>query len=279
MKERAIDYEPNTGGDRFRGGARDYAAYLDTPAGRLRSDLAFANVREFLHFPESPQAIRALDLGSGTGVMGLRLARLGMHVTLLDSSPEMLDLAKQAAREAGVEAKIALREGDAGYAASFFPGEAFDVILCHNVLEFVDEPQAILYSASRLMRDSSLLSVVVRTQGGEVLKAAAAAGCLAAAERALAAEWGCESLFGGKVRLFRPESMQALLRAASLTVAATRGVRVVSDYLPPAVSFEAEYGRIYELERELGRRPELAWAARYAQLLVRRTAPAPEPRR
>ena len=209
--------------------------------------------------------------------MAVRLARLGVHVTLLDSSPEMLDLANRAAREAGVGASIALQEGDASQVANLFSGECFDVILCHNILEFVEDPRAVLRTASQVMRDSSILSVLVRTQAGEVWKAAIQAGDLAGAARNLAAEWGCESLFGGKVRLFTPESLSAMLRQNSLAATATRGVRVISDYLPPAISFDAEYERILELERELGSRPEFAAVARYAQFLVRRGPEAENP--
>src|SRR6516164_9245651 len=104
-----IGEQINTDCDRFRGGAPAYAAYLDSPQGRLRSDLAFANVQEFLRFPLSPRVLRALDIGSGTGAMAVRLAGLGVHVTLLDSSPQMLDLANRAAREAGVAASITLQ--------------------------------------------------------------------------------------------------------------------------------------------------------------------------
>ena len=206
--------------------------------------------------------------------MAVRLARLGVQVTLLDSSPEMLDLAHRAAREAGVGANIALQEGDAIQASKLFSGDCFDVILCHNVLEFVDDPSAVLRSASQVMRDSSILSILVRTQAGEVWKAAIQAGNLAEARRSLTAEWGCESLFGGTVRLFTLENLNAMLRQASVEAIATRGVRVISNYLPPAISFEAEYDRILELERDLGRRPEFAVVARYAQLLVRRTPDA-----
>ena len=34
--------------ERFQSGANKYAAYLETPEGRLRSDLAFANLQDFL---------------------------------------------------------------------------------------------------------------------------------------------------------------------------------------------------------------------------------------
>ena len=55
---------------------------------------------------------------------------------------------------------------------------------------------------------SAILSVLVRNRAGEVLKAALLAGDLTAAENHLTAEWGRESLYGGKVRLFTPDSCE-----------------------------------------------------------------------
>src|ERR1700730_4665906 len=96
--------------ERFQNGADKYAAYLETPEGRLRSDLAFANLQDFLPI-QSIDSLYALDVGCGTGATAVRLARLGIHVTLLDSSPAMLDIAQRAAREAGVTEKVALKQG------------------------------------------------------------------------------------------------------------------------------------------------------------------------
>src|SRR5262249_29574118 len=136
-------------------------------------------------------------------------------------------------------------------------------------LEFTDEPGGVLCGISQLMRESSVFSLLVRTQAGEVWKAAIQGGDLAGAERSLAAEWGCESLYGGRVRLFTTERLDSMLGQAAFRTVAARGVRVISDYLPPAISFEAEYDRIFDLERKLGCRPEFAAAARYTQLLIR----------
>src|SRR5438477_3650788 len=105
---------------RFQSSADKYAAYLETPEGRLRSDLAFANLQEFLPLPRTKLSLRALDLGCGTGAAAVRLARLGVNVTLLNSSPAMLEIAKRSAREAGVDGKIALKHGDAAEVANLF---------------------------------------------------------------------------------------------------------------------------------------------------------------
>ena len=258
--------------ERFRADAAKYAAYLETPEGRLRLDLAFATLQDCL--PQTPGSLHALDLGGGTGAIAVRLARLGLYVTLLDASLPMLDFAKCAAREGGVTERIALTHGDAADLPDLLPAEPFDVILCHNILEYVDDPCAVLRNASRALRDhSSIISVLVRNHAGEVLKAAIREGDLAASEHNLTAEWGNESLYGGRVRLFTPESLQAMLLESSLAVTVERGVRVLSDYLPPRVSRTDDYKQIFELERKLGRRPEFAAVARYTHCLAHRAGP------
>jgi len=259
---------------RFQSGADKYAAYLETPEGRLRCDVAFANLQDFLPLPQTRRSLRGLDLGCGTGGAAVRLARLGINVTLLDSSPAMLEIAKRAAREAGVDGKITLKHGDVAQVANLFPAGSFDIVLCHNILEYVDDPSAVLSAAARALRSDStgigILSVLVRSRAGEVLKAGIEAGDLGAAERNLTAVWGYESLLDGRVRLFTLNDLQVMTKGASLVVAAERGVRVISDYLPPQVSRREEYERIFVLERKLGSQPEFVAVARYIQIIARR---------
>ena len=256
--------------ERFHSGANQYAVYLETPEGRLRTDLAFANLEDFLPRSQAGKSLCALDVGCGTGATAVRLARLGMQVTLLDSSRAMLDIAMRATQEAGVTEKVLLQHGDAAQLANLLHTRSFDVIVCHNILEYCDDPGAVLRGAARALRDSSaILSVLVRNQAGEVFKAAIQAGDLAAAKNGLNAEWGHESLYGGRVRLFTSDSLRAMLTEASLAAIAERGVRIVADYLPPKVSLSADYERIFELERKLGSRPEYAAVARYTQCLAR----------
>ena len=260
-----------TDDERFQSGADKYADYLKTPEGRLRLDIAFSNLQEFL--PQDARCLRALDVGCGTGALALRLARLGVRVTLLDLSEPMLDCAKRAARDAGVTEKMTFQHGDASELADLFEAGSFDVVLGHNILEYVEDPCALVRSMARVLRDpSSISSLLVRNQAGEVLKAAIKDGQLAVAEYSLTAEWGRESLYSGKVRLFAAKSLRAMLAGASLEVTAERGVRVLSDYLPASVSRDDEYQRIFELERALGKRAEFAPVARYTHSIARRPA-------
>jgi S-adenosylmethionine-dependent methyltransferase len=264
----------------FQEEADKYAAYLATAEGRLRLDLTVASVEEFLPRLPSMKPLRALDLGGGTGAAAVNLARRGVEVTLLDSSLAMLNLAERAALKAEIGDKVVLRHGDVAQAGKLFAGDLFDIVLCHNVLEYVEYPGAVISDSARLMRHdpAGLLSILVRNRAGELLKAAIRTGDLEAAEQALTANWGHESLYGGRVRLFTPDELLAMSKEAGLELIAERGVRVVADYLPPQIDRQAEYERIFELERKLGRRPEFAAIARYTHHILRHPASAKEDR-
>ena len=208
------------GENRFENDASRYAAYLETPEGRLRADLAFENLQGFLPTSVGAKPLCALDLGCGTGKNAVRLARLGIHVTLLDSSAAMLEQAERTIVEAGGLEKTTLKHGDATCLADIFQPGSFDSILCHNLLEYVHDPSTVLREIVRVMRNSpAILSILVRNQAGEVLKAALQSGDLAAAEENLNAESAQESLYGGAVRLFTPDGQQ------------TRMVKSGSSYL------------------------------------------------
>jgi S-adenosylmethionine-dependent methyltransferase len=252
----------------FQKDVRDYAAYLETPEGRLRTDLAFANLQDFLPLNKP---LCGLDLGCGTGAATIRLARLGFYVTQLDSSEPMLEIARRKVEEARVTDRVKSVHGDAEELTDLFGDAKFDVVLCHNILEYLDNPATVLCGAARALRDkSAIVSIVVRNQAGEVLKAAIQAGDIPAAETNLTAEWGVESLYGGRVRLFTSAGLRAMLMSASLELIAERGVRVVADYLPPHISRTSQYVRILDLEKKLGSRPEFTKVARYTHCLARR---------
>src|SRR5258708_23358971 len=114
------------------------AAYLKTPAGRLRSDLAWENVRGFL--PCNASKRPALDVGGGTGFASVQLARLGYEVVLLDGSEEMLRIAHQQAEAGGVAAQISFCHADAGQLPELFDAESFDIVICQNLLEYAQNP-------------------------------------------------------------------------------------------------------------------------------------------
>ena len=137
-----------------------------------------------------------------------------------------LDAAEREVQQAGVSKRIELKHADALQMAGLFPARSFDVILCRNILEYVEDPDTVLQAVALILREgSSLVSILVRNQAGEVLESAIRNGDLTAAEHNLKAEWGHESLYGGRVQRFTPERLKVMLTEAFLAIAAERGLR------------------------------------------------------
>ena len=92
----------------------------------------------------------ALDVGCGAGLLAEPLARLGATVTGLDASPELIAVAQEHARRAGLA--IGYRSGE----LSGLEGE-FDLITCMEVIEHVADPAAFVGSLARRIAPDGLL--------------------------------------------------------------------------------------------------------------------------
>jgi S-adenosylmethionine-dependent methyltransferase len=248
--------------------ADKYAAYVNTPAGRLRSELAWENVRRFL--PRDASKQRALDVGGGTGSASVQLARMGYEVVLLDGSEEMLRIARQQAEAGSVAERISLCHADAGQLPELFGAESFDIVICHNLLEYTGDPFTTVRDIAQVLRKDAMLSVLVRNRAGEVLKAAIKSGNCKLATANLTAETVLDSLFGEPVRVFALSDVRDLLSRACLEVVAEHGVRVFFDYLGLENLTDEVYVQALELESTLGARLEFAAIARYVQVIARR---------
>ncbi|MGB9241879.1 MAG: methyltransferase domain-containing protein [Terriglobales bacterium] len=249
--------------------ADKYAAYLKTPAGRLRSDLACKNLREF--FPPNAAQRRALDVGGGTGFASVQLARMGFEVVLLDRSEEMLRIAREEAEADGVAARISFCDRDASELPGLFDAESFDVIICHNLLEYSESPSTTVRDIAHMLRSDAVLSILVRNRNGEVLKDAIKSRDWKLATANLTAETVVESLYGEALRVFTPLEVRNLCARAGLDVVAEYGVRVFFDYLGVENLTDGPYAEIFRLESNLGARPEFSAIARYIQVIARRS--------
>jgi S-adenosylmethionine-dependent methyltransferase len=248
-----------------------YIAYLETTEGKLRLDLGWMNLREFL---PAATTVRALDVGSGTGPFAFRLAELGFTVDLLDTSDAMLAIAREQADGRELSRRTSFHLGDGRSLSDLFEPASFDVVVCHNVIEYQDEPLAVLRGLAHVLKKDgeSVVSVLVRNRYGEVLKAAIKSNDSTLAESVLTADTVLESLYGEPVRVFDPADLRIMMERAGLQVVAERGVRVVSDYMDCAALTNGDYDQLQKLELLLGAKPEFAAVARYSQFVARASA-------
>ncbi|MCP3817366.1 methyltransferase domain-containing protein [Streptomyces sp. A3M-1-3] len=183
-----------------------------------------------------------LDTGGGTGNFAVPVARLGHRVTVVDPSPNALFGLERRVAEAGVADRVRGVQGDVQGLLDVVEREAYDAVLCHGVLEYVDDPAEGVRNAVSALRPSGTLSLLAAGLGGAVL-ARALAGHFTDARQALtdpAGRWG----EGDPVpRRFTPEQLTALVGDAGLEIGAVHGVRVFAD-LVPGVLVDTEPGAV-----------------------------------
>ncbi|MFG2620320.1 class I SAM-dependent methyltransferase [Streptomyces sp. NPDC048507] len=191
------------------------------------------------------QRLRVLDVGMGQGTQALRLARAGHKVTGLEQDPAMLEAAREAlaAEPAGIRDRVRLLEGDGRETGVHFVPGSFDVVLCHGVLMYVPEADAMLAGLARMLAPGGLLSLLVRN--GDAL----------ALRPGLAGDWGkalsafdtvdYTNRLGMDVRADRLADLTATLSGIGAPLAIWYGVRVFTDgteaggELPPDAELEA----------------------------------------
>ncbi|MFI1563334.1 class I SAM-dependent methyltransferase [Streptomyces sp. NPDC020490] len=130
----------------------------------VRQELVARQVDEQIiaRFPVG-RRLRVLDVGMGRGAQALRLARAGHQVTGVERDPGMISAARQAlaAEPEGIRERVRLLQGDGrDTGVHFLPG-SFDVVLCHGVLMYVEEPDPLLAGLARMLAHGGLLSLVV----------------------------------------------------------------------------------------------------------------------
>ena len=198
-------------------------------------------------------SLDVLDLGGGTGGLAVPLAEAGHRVTVVDPSPDAL--AALDARAAG-RGSVRAVQGDADTLRAVVEPESYDVVVCHGVLERVDDVAASLAAIAEVLRAGGLLSVVVANRYAAVL-ARTLAGQFADARRLLTDPDGRWGLGDPLPRRFDAAGLLALLEPVGLRPHTIRGARVLADMVPgPLVDAEPGASRsLLMLERELAGHP------------------------
>jgi S-adenosylmethionine-dependent methyltransferase len=208
---------------------------------------------------ELGRPLRVVDLGGGTGGLAVPIAALGHHVTVVDPSPDALAALNRRAADAGVAERVVAVQGDAGTLLDVHPAAAADLVCCHGVLEFVDDPLASLQSMAAVLAEGGHLSLLVAQRLAVVL-AKALAGHFDQARRALTSDDGRWGATDPLPRRFDAETVGLLLRQAGLEVEDAHGVRIFSDLVPAAFTdSDADRSALLELEQAAARHPDFAF--------------------
>jgi len=214
-----------------------------------------------------PGQLRVLDIGGGTGGFAVRVAELGHRVTVVDPSPDALAILDRRSEETGVADRVTGMQGDIATMPGLVGSGAVDVVLCHGVLEVVDDPAASLAAVTEVLRPEGTLSLLVAQRHAAVV-GRAMAGHFDQAQELLA---GHPS--DGSPHRFTAEETTVLLAEAGFTGTTLHAVRVFGDLVPSSLvdGDPRAATALADLERVVSERPEyLTLAAQIHALATRR---------
>lgn len=205
----------------------------------VRTAVVWEALQEALsrHAPAG-QPLDVVDVGGGTGGFAVPLAELGHRVTVVDPSPDALASLERRAGEGGVA--VTAVQGEAADLVALVGAGATDLVLCHGVLEHVEEVEPALAAIAAVLRPGGLLSLLAANRNAVVL-ARAIAGRFDQARHALDDPDGRFGAGDPLPRRFTVEQLAALTGAQGLAVVACHGVRSFADLVPGAL-VDAEPG-------------------------------------
>ncbi|KJK17951.1 methyltransferase domain-containing protein [Pseudomonas sp. B21-012] len=247
MNDRHFDELATRFAEKIYGGAK----------GAIRLAVLQADLAEAL--PDRP--LRVLDIGAGLGHMSLWLAQRGHQVTLAEPAAPMLDGARERFAEAGQQATFiqAPWQDLLGQLT-----EPYDLVLCHAVLEWLAEPEAILPVLHQLTRTDGLLSLAFYNRDALVYR-----NLLKGHFRKLRSN----ELAGEKQSLTPQKPLDPRTLKAQLEdlwqVESESGVRVFHDYMPRDFQAKAELLDLLEMELAHRRHPAFAGLGRYLHWICR----------
>lgn len=219
--------------------------------GPVRAELMWQSVVDATEIAGTDnEGLDVLDLGGGTGGDAVRLALLGHRVTVVDPSPDALASLQRRAVDADLADAVRGVQGDTADLLDHVEPQSFDLVICHGVLEYVDDPAEALTAVSTVLRDGGHVSVVVAGRLAAIT-ARALAGDFATAQTLLATtadSWDVRAL---GPRRFGLDELQALLTTHGFAPVATHGLRVFADLVPSAIVDGEAGGRdaLFALER------------------------------
>lgn len=229
-----------------------YLDYINTPWGRLFYRLVWFNLK----FKDK----RILDFGSGFGVTANHLAECN-DVTAVEPNAEMLEhriCDNPYEQITGSIDKLKELEDD-----------SFDVILCHNVLEYVEDREELIAEFHRLLKKDGILSIVKHNKAGKIMHKAVFENNIDEAMSLLSGENATSQNFG-TINEYDIEDLQDYI-AGSFVLDKVCGIRTFYGIQPNSFKSDPDWEeKMFELECAVENNPVYSNVAFFQHLILKR---------
>jgi S-adenosylmethionine-dependent methyltransferase len=224
-----------------------------TTKGKLRHQLLVQCLSSYIN--SSPLSV--LDVGGGTGMMSAEFAKHGHHVTIADISQEALVIAKQRLKDFPNTVFINCDIGE-------LTGR-YDFIICHAVLEWLNEPLSVLLYLHSLLRPQGIMSLSFFNHDAKVFNNLLY-GNFDYVEKGLPSK--------NTVRL-NPHNAQSprkvidfIQKSSLYNIIESRGIRCFHDYMLDKSKIDPLYQQLFAMEIKYGGSEPYKWLGKYFHIML-----------
>jgi S-adenosylmethionine-dependent methyltransferase len=226
--------------------------------GQLRHELLV----HYLHdcIPLNTQPLEVLDAGGGTGVMSQVMLNLNHKVTLSDISSEVLSLAK------GKLGKNINLDVQNKAILSLSTKKQYDLVVCHAVLEWIQNPFEVICKLVDLVKPGGYLSLSFFNYDAQLF-GNMLYGNFDYVEQGMTTK--------NIVRLSpnnpqKPKIILSQLENLPVKIIKKAGIRCFHDYLKQTEKQTSEYDQLKQLEIKYGSTEPYLWLGKYFLVIAQK---------
>lgn len=242
--------------------------------GGLKGDIRLAVLERdcAAHIPVAPfmastECWTILDAGGGQGQFSLQLAQAGHNVVICDISAEMLKLAQEQVDQLGLAERVQLVHCALQDLPQHLPAHhlQFDFVICHAVMEWMQEPQSLLPCLLRYLKPRGYLSLTFYNIHSLIYKNLLRTNF----KKIINKDYGGSAGSLTPINPLEPQRVLGWVTDLQLQLLSYSGIRVFHDYIFNEEHRAREPQTLLQLELEFSQQEPYRSLGRYIHLLLR----------
>lgn len=244
----------------------EYRNHLETFRGQVRAYVTRNNLERHL----TADITRAIDIGAGGGGDAFWLATRDVDVVMVEPSEEMRRAAEDSLHEEPdlVQSRVTSLPGDHQTALEEFRNtEGFDLIMCHGVMMYQDDPERFLGELAELCGPGGKISLLTKNASALAFRPGLQ-GDFQEALEAIEAEASMGNL-GARTKAQTLQQLADWLFHLRFRLEGWYGVRIFTDHLDE-LSPQVDRDQALQLEEAASQRDPYRAAARLLHVVASR---------
>ncbi|MBB3062253.1 methyltransferase domain-containing protein [Microbulbifer rhizosphaerae] len=238
--------------------------------GGLKGDIRLAVLnRDLAPLLSKGAGLKVVDAGGGQGQFAMDLAEGGHRVYLADISAQMLQQAEEQLAGRGLGERVTLLHRPLQALPELEEVRGSDLVLCHAVLEWLEQPRMALQQLATLLKSGGHLSLTFYNRRALEFRLLQRGSFRQLDRNIQSGHWGGHPGSLTPQNPLKLEWVQDWLLQAGFSIVAHSGIRCFHDFMTPAIREKLPAAAIVDKELEYSRLEPYRQLARYVHLLCR----------